>query len=255
MQADFSVELGPDDPALELPWASDDPAVRYYDLRRCPELVGQIPEAAAYPALRAFLTRINASGSQFETAKCDVWRSREISAEEEIFGASQKFVSYIDLVFVQETARSSFEKHEEFAKTMCRLLSYAPDMLATIELIIRRGYFHERRSVAHGEDIQIMDSGRAGSDPQHVPRISNTNIGNAKVSRKNVYQHLEKSTADFHGETSTDSDGNQDQLAASNGFYFTVYVTGFGNSDSESQCNWEMTIALLQHALRQKSHD
>ena len=33
MHADFSVELGRDDPALELPWSSDDPEVRYYDLK------------------------------------------------------------------------------------------------------------------------------------------------------------------------------------------------------------------------------
>ena len=34
MQADFSVELGGDAPALEIPWRSDDPHVCYYDLKK-----------------------------------------------------------------------------------------------------------------------------------------------------------------------------------------------------------------------------
>jgi hypothetical protein len=255
MQADFSVELGPDDPVLELPWASEDPSVRYYELRRYPELVGQIPEAVAYPVLGAFLTRINAPTSPLETAKCDVWQSREMLPEEEIFGAGQKFVSYIDLVFVDEALRGSFEKHEDFAKTMCRLLSHAPDMLATIELIIRRGYFHERRSVAHGEGCQTTDIEQGGAAFQPLSRISEAGIGNAKTFHRNIYPFLKNSTAGPYCEAGPDSDGNGDPIVLSNGFYFTVYVIGFGNSDSESQHNWEIIIALLQHALMQKIHN
>lgn len=143
MHADFSVELAAGDPALELPWSSDDPAVRYYDLKSCPELVSQIPEAVAYPKLSEFLVRINTPGFPLQTAKCDAWHSQDISPEEEIFGADRKFISYIDLVFVDEDARCSFEKHEEFAKELCRLLSYAPDMAATVEFVIHRCYFHQ----------------------------------------------------------------------------------------------------------------
>ena len=54
MQADFSVELGGDASALEIPWRSDDPYVRYFDLKIHPELVLQIPEAVAYPELATF---------------------------------------------------------------------------------------------------------------------------------------------------------------------------------------------------------
>src|SRR5690349_17736687 len=113
MHADFSVELGRDDGALELPWSSADPAVRFYNLKSQPELLPQIPEAAAYPELGAFLARINAAGFPLATAKCDAWRSREVAQEEEIYG-DRKFVSYVDLVFEDEAARTSFEKHEAF---------------------------------------------------------------------------------------------------------------------------------------------
>jgi hypothetical protein len=141
MHADFSVELGRDDPALELPWKSADPAVRYYDLKNHPELLQQIPEAMAYPELGAFLARINAAGFPLATAKCDAWQSREVTQEEEIYG-DRKFVSYIDLVFEDETQRCSFEKHEAFAKDLCRLLSQAPEIPAAVEVVIRRCYYH-----------------------------------------------------------------------------------------------------------------
>jgi len=141
MQADFSVELGRDDAALELPWNSADGAVRFYDLKNQPELLQQIPEAVAYPEMGAFLARINAAGFPLATAKCDAWQSREVAKEEEIYG-DRKFVSYVDLVFEDEAARCSLEKHEAFAKSLCRLLSQTPEIPAAVEVVIRRCYYH-----------------------------------------------------------------------------------------------------------------
>jgi hypothetical protein len=278
MQADFSVELGPDDPVLELPWASGDPSVRYYDLKNSPELVRQIPEAIAYPELGAFLTRINASGSPFETAKCDVWQSRETSAEEEIFGADQKLVSYIDLVFVGQTMRGSFEKHEEFAKGLCLLLSHAPDTLATIELIIRRCYFHRLCAGPQDEADQIANSTRSEPGFHGVPvkeervapgdclsgqrlrldlepsqrptddkRPKDTCLNGADDGHANVDPSRENPSAD----SDANADTNPNVLIS--GFYFTVYVTGFGNREYEPRRQWEIAIALCQHALMQLS--
>jgi hypothetical protein len=141
MQADFSVELGRDDPALEVPWTSDDPSVRYYDLKVAPELVAQLPEVIAHPPLRAFLARINAPGFPLATVKCDAWLSREMAPEEEIFG-DRKFVSYVDLVFQNDAARCSLARHEEYARELCRLLAHAPNFAASVEIVIRRCYFH-----------------------------------------------------------------------------------------------------------------
>jgi hypothetical protein len=146
MQADYSVELGREDPALELPWQSEDGRTRYYDLKRHPESITQIAEAADAPELKTFLTRINAPAFPLQTAKCDTWSSREISPEEEIFGAPVKFVSYVDLVFVllsvENEPRLSFERHEALAKSLCALLERAPEMSASFELVIRRCYYH-----------------------------------------------------------------------------------------------------------------
>lgn len=150
MQADFSVELGGDAPALEIPWRSNDPCVQYYDLKKHPELVKKIPEATAYPELGTFLSRINATEFPLATAKCDAWSSSEVAAEEEIFG-DRKFVSYVDLIFVDERERCSFAKHEAFAKELCRLLSQAPEIAATVELVIRHCYYHQQKVVSEDD--------------------------------------------------------------------------------------------------------
>jgi hypothetical protein len=142
MQADYSVELGREDPALELPWQSEDGRTRYYDLKANPESITQIAEAVDSPELKTFLTRINAAGFSLQTAKCDAWSSREIAPDEEIFDAPVKFVSYVDLVFAADERRVSFDAHEVLAKSLCALLARAPEMLAAIEFVIRRCYYH-----------------------------------------------------------------------------------------------------------------
>ena len=162
MHADYSVELGRDDAALELPWSSADPAVRYHDLKKHPELLREIPEAMAHPELGAFLARINAVGFPLATAKCDAWTSREVAKEEEIFG-DRKFVSYIDLVFEDQAGRRSFERHEAFAKSLCRLLSQAPEIPAAVEVVIRRCYYH-----GEGGADEMTEEGEVGAEAEYV---------------------------------------------------------------------------------------
>jgi hypothetical protein len=141
MQADFSVELGADDPVLEIPWASADGRQRYYDLRRQPDLLLYIEEAARERALGEFLEAINARGSLLQTVKCDAWFSRELNPEEAIYRASGKFGSYVDLVFAADEPRLSFAQHEELAQRLSALLQKAPEISAAAEFIIRRAYF------------------------------------------------------------------------------------------------------------------
>jgi hypothetical protein len=166
VQADYCVELGREDPALELPWSSENH--RYYDLKRNPEWVHEIREAADFLELRTFLTRINAKGFPLQTAKCDTWYTRDLSPEEEeTFGAAGKFGSYVDLVFAEtepESAeragvpraetmsrRLSLEAHETLSKNLCALLKRAPEIAATIELVIRHCYYHLESNPATSE--------------------------------------------------------------------------------------------------------
>jgi hypothetical protein len=164
MQADWSVELGREDEALEFPWSSagDPPnanAPRYYDLKRHPELMVSVPEAYHPVELGEFLSSINSSSSIFESVKCDLWFTEELSEEEQIFGAGCKAASYVDVIFTERDTRFDREAHEGFAERMCKLLSLAPEISAAAELALRRCYFH------HGGDVS------ADSDPGYYVTI------------------------------------------------------------------------------------
>lgn len=142
MQADFSVELGRDDDALELPWASPDGVQRYYDLKRRPELLLEVSEATHNRELGEFLTTANSDLSLLQTAKCDTWLSSELTEEEQVYGAAWKFGSYIDLFFSEGSARFRLEAHEELAQRLVQLLQRAPEISAAAEFILRRCYYH-----------------------------------------------------------------------------------------------------------------
>lgn len=146
MHVDSAIELGRDDPALEFPWRSDDGSVRYYDLRNDAALIEQLPEAANHPELRAFLLRVNAADFALQTAKSDVWSTDEISPEEEIFAAGQKFVCYVDLIFADNAPRLSLDAHTELTAKLSKLLQSAPDMASSIEFVIRHCHYHRGAS-------------------------------------------------------------------------------------------------------------
>ena len=154
MQADFAVELGAEDETLEIPWAAEGGGPRYYDLKRHPELLSNLEEAVRAPELGEFLSKVNSLQSPLETAKCDVWSSTEINPEEEIFEATHKFGSYVDLFFSDEPKRFSFPEHEHLAKRLIQLLQRAPEMPAAAEFLIRRCYFHEPEEVPGQEEIR-----------------------------------------------------------------------------------------------------
>ena len=48
MDADFSIELSREDPVLDFPWKDPHGKVAYFDLKRHPELLASIAEAADF---------------------------------------------------------------------------------------------------------------------------------------------------------------------------------------------------------------
>jgi hypothetical protein len=150
VQADFAVELGADDETLEMPWAAEAGSPRYCDLKRHPELLPDLEEAGRVPELADFLFKVNSSASPLETAKCDAWSSTEINPEEEIFAATHKFGSYVDLLFSDEPKRFSFSEHEHLAKRLTQLLQRAPEIATAAELLIRRCYYHDEEETREG---------------------------------------------------------------------------------------------------------
>lgn len=166
MEADFAVELGTDDETLEVPWAADNGGPCYYDLKRQPELLLNVEEASRERELGEFLAAINAPASILETAKCDAWSSAEMNPEEEIFGAAFKFGSYVDLLFTQESSRSSFESNEQFAKRVTQLLKRVPEIPAAAEFLIRRCFFHVGDDVREGFYLTLYLFGYGDEEPQ-----------------------------------------------------------------------------------------
>jgi hypothetical protein len=158
VQADFAVELGANDEVMELPWsAPDGNGPRYYDLKRQPELLLNIQEAFENRELGEFLTAINSRNSILETSKCDVWTSRELNEEEQVYQAGCKFASYVDLVFSERTPQASFDAHENLAKEICALLKRAPEISAAAGFVVRRCYYRARAEseAEHSEGFGI----------------------------------------------------------------------------------------------------
>ncbi|MGA7558233.1 MAG: hypothetical protein WCF61_19660 [Terriglobales bacterium] len=159
MDADFSVELEREDPVLDFPW--NDPAgkLAYVDLKRHPELLATIEEVKKFPELGEFLRTVNSSRSTLETAKCDAWETRELNAEEEIYDASYKFASYVDVVFTDNDARLTLSAHEKFARKLVELLQRAPEMPSAAAICVRRCYYGEGSNLREGCYFTLYVSG------------------------------------------------------------------------------------------------
>jgi hypothetical protein len=84
MDADWSIELGRNDPVLEFPWSSEDGSQQFVDLSYDLTSLDRIPEGRQYRELAAFLRAVNAPSSPWITTKCDVWFERELAEAEQI---------------------------------------------------------------------------------------------------------------------------------------------------------------------------
>ena len=146
MEADYSIELGPAAPALEIPWSDPDERLHYLDLRRQPDSIADIPEAQQFPALRHFLIEANSPLSAWQTAKCDVWTD-ETEAAENLYDAGFEQSCYVDLVLAEQAAplRECLELHQLVAKEMAHMLAENEVLEAFAEITVRRCYFHSQR--------------------------------------------------------------------------------------------------------------
>ncbi|HZP64035.1 MAG TPA: hypothetical protein VFB28_11515 [Terriglobales bacterium] len=133
-----------------MPWTGPENGPRYYDLKSHPEFLAGLEEVRRVPELGEFLAALNSPSSIVATAKCDVWSSTEISPEEEIYGASHKFGSYVDLILPERSGWFSITEHEQFARRVTELLKKAPDLPASAEFLIRRCYYHEDSQTRDG---------------------------------------------------------------------------------------------------------
>ena len=147
MDADWSVELGADDPALELPWSSPDGVQAYVDLSNDLQRLSEIPEAVQYPPMMSFLVGLNASRLQLSpwlSAKCDVWVDNEVGAATDFWPHTchWRVGSYVDIVRREESQRFAFDQHERWMTAATACLHRFPDGPYSCEFVLRRCYFH-----------------------------------------------------------------------------------------------------------------
>ena len=186
MDADFSIELGREDPVLDFPWKDPAGKLAYVDLKRRPDLMASIEEAEQFPELREFLRTMNSPRSMVETAKCDAWATSELNPEEEIYNASHKVASYVDVVFSTVDVRLSLPAHEQFVRKLVALLQRTPETPSAAEVCVRRCYFAEEGGVREG-------------------------------------------------------------------YYCTLYVSGYGNDEASARLIWEVALKLVGNAIVQLS--
>jgi hypothetical protein len=167
VEADFAVELSADDETLEFPWDDPEGKLQYCDLKGKPDAIAQLEEVRSAPELGEFLSAINSAESAFESAKCDTWSTSEINLEEEIFGATMKFGSYVDLIFRNDTRRFSFTEHQQFAVRLTGLLQRTPEFPASAECLIRRCFYRQSDAFREGFYITFYLFGY-GNDEQEA---------------------------------------------------------------------------------------
>ena len=149
MEADWSVELGADDPMIVVPWSApgDDACkCRFIDLRfDAAQLIEEIEEARLFPALRYGLLELNRAASPFWTSKCGAWNHAEAldayemdaDPEEALFSAG----SYVDLLARDNTL--SFDQLEQWMRRVAEILRRVPARAARVELVLRPARVHE----------------------------------------------------------------------------------------------------------------
>jgi hypothetical protein len=180
MDAEFSVELGADDPTLAVPWSTPDGAVGYVDLTMNTAAIATLEEVHQFPELGEFLRAVNAPTSHYQTAKCDAWIDTLMDVDDEPYEATVKCGSYLDVFFRHPETLASFAEHEQRARDLVRRLRKREDLRARAEVVVRRAYF--------------------GDEP---------------------------------------------------GFYWTVYLFGYGDDIAGARAEWVRALSLLQRALLQ----
>jgi hypothetical protein len=155
MDADYSIEMGPTAPALEIPWQDPEGRSHYVNLRfehgsAGHEItrteVARVPEAQQFPALGRFLVELNLPSNPWQTAKCDAWLN-ETDAAENLYSLGFEQCCYIDIVLAGNAAalRPSLETHQRLAREFVRQLETNESLEATAEIVVRRCYFHHSR--------------------------------------------------------------------------------------------------------------
>lgn len=142
MEIDWEVEVGGGAPVIEALWSG------FVDLRRSPERLGKIAEAAAFPALADLLRTLNGPASPLWTAKCDLWEPDpaelaipEMTSPAAVSDAGVQVAAlacYVDLLPVEGRVFAQWKEAEGFCREWVARLELLPLPGCRVDLIVRQ---------------------------------------------------------------------------------------------------------------------
>ena len=160
MEADWSVEIGPDLPSVVVPWEG------FVDLRnKSRDTLQIINEAASHPSLREALFTLNSKDSPVFTSKCDAWSLDGGEIDKDEFGATDErancgFAAYIDVLIRDRDRFRAFEFHELWVRDLTRELRTRELPDGRIEFVVRSATVQSNSGFA----VTIYAAG-CGADP------------------------------------------------------------------------------------------
>lgn len=161
MEADWSVEIGPDFPSIEASWHG------FVDLRASPQSIKAIDEATKHRALRDALMALSADNSPAFTTKCDTWKVSADEIDPYEFGASPAdaqtgFASYIDILERDPKHFQVFAFHENRARDLIRALRAIAQPQCRVDLVLRAATLNGRRGF--GFTLYVAACGSTDAD-------------------------------------------------------------------------------------------
>jgi hypothetical protein len=161
MEADWSVEIGPDRPLIDASWNG------LVDLRLSPIAIDTLPEAAQHPALRNAIWSLNSDDSPVFTTKCDTWALTPKEIDPDEFDATPEdshvgFASYIDVVERDPAAFVSFALHERCARRLATHLRQTPQRHCRVDIVVRIAATKKNRG--YGLTLYAAGCGASESD-------------------------------------------------------------------------------------------
>ncbi len=169
MEADWSVEIGPDLPMIVVPWEG------FVDLRHDPSLASGFSETVNLPVLAQSLIRLNQENSQVLTSKCDLWLLSadeidplEFDAKKE--DACQGVACYIDIIACLASLFASFSAHETWVRSATDKMRGIQMPQARIDLVIRPSIVDERDGYAL--TLYVASCGATGDAARAILRAA-----------------------------------------------------------------------------------
>jgi hypothetical protein len=146
MEADWEVEVGGGSPVIEALWPG------FVDLRLYPERIGEIQEAAGFPALAGLLRSLNGAGSSLWTAKCDLWEPE-----------ANELACYVDLLPVAGTVFAQWEQAEAFCREWVARLAPVPLPDCWADLVVRQAIAGEAEGFGVTAYLSATGRDRSGA--------------------------------------------------------------------------------------------